>query len=94
MHQQLLNKDIQIAGSLIKNLRAANHVRMLCAVVPEFPCELERGQKRMDIFFGDCAAADFGAFSSRLSPTVRNLEVVFDYFKFDKQTDSVVKASF
>lgn len=47
------------------------------------------------ILFGDSKLCDIGALTTRLKPAVKNLGVIFDNnFKFDKQIDSVVRASF
>uniref|UniRef100_A0A8C1UC21 Reverse transcriptase domain-containing protein n=1 Tax=Cyprinus carpio TaxID=7962 RepID=A0A8C1UC21_CYPCA len=47
------------------------------------------------ILFGESATSDPNMLISKLKPTIRNLGVTFDSsLKFDKQVDSVVKASF
>lgn len=47
------------------------------------------------IVFGDTVTDGFGTLSAKLSPTVKNLGVIFDsYMKFDKQISNVVKTSF
>ncbi len=52
-------------------------------------------EKTEYILFGEVVTSDFGALTSKLRPTVKNLGLIFYCsLKFDKQIDSVVKAFF
>ena len=45
--------------------------------------------------FGDTVTAGFGTLSSKVSPTVRNLGVIFNcHLRFDKQIGNVARSSF